>query len=159
MHKADELANNTFILWAIRHKIHNWFCWHAFRELKYLSRSQKLYPNHNELPRWLISIFITWVILTELVKSGFQITQKAHKKRQYKAKTCHFERAGLRICKQQVWACTDLIIQSETKISCMNLLWNILASPAIWKWQDRNTSVCKSIYCPEMSFWRVAVAK
>jgi hypothetical protein len=92
-------------------------------QLKYLSRSQKLYPNRNGLPRWLLSIFITWVILTELVKSGFN---QARQKRQYKAKSCHFERAGLRICKQPVWACADVIIQSETKISCMNLLWNIL---------------------------------
>jgi hypothetical protein len=30
------------------------------------------------------------------------VTWKARKKRQYKAKSCHFDRAGLRICKQPV---------------------------------------------------------
>jgi hypothetical protein len=138
---------NWQIIRSIRHKIHNRVCWHAFCELKYLSKSRKLYPNHNGLPRWLISIFITWVILTKLVKSGFNHVESSQEKT-IQGQACHFERAGLRICKQPVWACADLIIQSETKISCMNLLWNILASPAIWKWQDRNTNACKSNILP-----------
>ena len=62
MHKADELAVNiTFLLYInttgftnevciphyiVLYTIVSRVCSHAFRELKYLSRSQKLYQNH-----------------------------------------------------------------------------------------------------------------
>jgi hypothetical protein len=97
MHKADELAVNiTFLLYinttgftnevciphyiVLIYTIINRVCSHAFRELKYLSRSQKLYQNHIGRPHSLISIFITLVISTELVKSGFSHTESSQVK-------------------------------------------------------------------------------
>ena len=87
MHKADELAVNiTFLLYInttgftnevciphyiVLYTIASRVCSHAFRELKYLSRNQKLYQNHIGLPHSLIFIFITLVISTELVNSRF----------------------------------------------------------------------------------------
>jgi hypothetical protein len=88
MHKSYELAVNiTFLLYINTtgftnevcipiilyyiYTIVSRVCSHAFRELEYLSRSQKLYQNHIGLPHSLISIFITLVISTELVNSRF----------------------------------------------------------------------------------------